>query len=414
MARRGTGEGSIYRDDRSWRGVVVIGWTPEGKPIRKYVRGQTRKIVADKVRDLQAGRDAGTLAAGRVPTVGEWLEHWLSVIAPERIRPSTARGYGTYVRQYLVPLLGRHRLDKLRPEHLETAWADLAGRGLSPATVRQAHRILSRALTVAVRRGHLPRNPATLIDGPSVVRAEVPSFSPAQARALMQATNGDRLATRWSAGLALGLRQGEALGLAWDAVDLDEGTLTVRRALQRQTWRHGCDEECGRKRAAECPARAGGGLVVVEPKSLTSRRTIAMPEELTAALRVRRAEGRRERLAAGDRWRGGGVFGDLVWAQTDGAPIDPRADWQAWRALCDRAGVPRLRLHDARHTAATLLLVQGIPGRVVQGVLGHSSIQLTLGTYSHVVPELAHEAAAAMSRALWSGGSTKGSTRGAQ
>lgn len=403
MARRGNGEGSIYYSEKDgcWRGSLVIGWTPAGTPRRKYFRGATRKEVVGKLDEARRALAGGTLPTGKALTVGEWLEHWLTTIAPDRIRPSTARGYGTYVRQYLVPLLGRHRLDRLRPEHLEAAWAQLAARGLKPATVRQAHRILSRALTVAVRRGHLGRNPASLIDGPSVVREEARFYTGEEAGRLLAAAEGDRLATRWSAGLALGLRQGEALGLAWDAVDLESGTLTVRRALQRQTHAHGCGKTCGRKRAAECPDRVDGGLVIVEPKSLTSRRTIPMPVELTAALRARRAEQLRERLAAGTAWRGGQAYGDLVWTQLDGAPIDPRADWQAWRALCVAAGLEPLRLHDARHTAASLLLVQGVAPRVVMGVLGHSSIQLTLGTYSHVAPELAREAAAAMSRALW-------------
>lgn len=404
MARRGTGEGSIYRDDRGWRGSVVVSWTVEGKPVRKYVRAATKKAAAERVRELQNARDAGTLTSGRVPTTADWLEHWLTVIAPERIRPSTARGYRTNVTQYLVPLLGRHRLDRLRPEHLEQAWADLAARGLAPATIRQAHRILSRALTVAVRRGHLQRNPAGLIDGPSVVRAEARYYTAEEAVRLLAAADGDRLATRWSAGLGLGLRQGEALGLSWDDVDLVAETVTVRHALQRQTWQHGCRTPCERKRAADCPSRTGGGLVLVPPKSLASRRTIPLPAELAVALRVRRLEGLQERMAAGSVWRGGAEYGDLVWCQPNGAPIDPRADWGAWRALCMAAGLEPLRLHDARHTAASMLLAQRVPARVVMQILGHSSIQLTLGTYSHVAPEVAREASQAMSRALYGGG----------
>lgn len=411
MGRRGAGEGSIYRDGDYWRSAITVGFTTEGEPIRKKFRSRDRSVVVDRMAKAIAARDAGNLPAGKVPTVGAWLEHWLTVIAPDRIRPSTARGYRTYVHQYLIPLLGRRRLDKLRPEDLEAAWAELARRGLRPATVRQAHRIMSRALTIAVRRGHITRNPASLIDGPSVAHTEAQFFTAQEAARLLDAAEGDRMATRWSAGLGLGLRQGEVLGLAWDAVDLDAGTLTVKRALQRQTWQHGCAPACGRKRAADCPARHGGGLVAVEPKSYNSRRTVAMPEELTAALRARRAEQRRERLAAGPLWRSGGPFGDLVWTQLDGAPIDPRADWAAWRALCAAAGLQPLRLHDARHTAASLLLAQGVHPRVVMGVLGHSTVNLTLSTYSHVAPEVAREAATAMSRALYGGrGSNRGSS----
>lgn len=405
MARRGSGEGSIYRSADGWRAAVVVGWTLDNKPQRKYLRGATRKEVAEKLAAAMKARDAGFLRSDRVPTVAEWLHHWLDVIAADRLRESTRAGYEGHLRRYLIPLLGRHRLDKLRPEHVDQAWAELAARGLAPATVRQSHRILSRALTVAVRRGHLSRNPCQLIDGPAVTRAEVPALTPTQARALVTSAAQDRLASRWTVAVALGLRQGEALGLVWDDVDLDAGTLRVRRAIQRQQVRHGCARAgqgwaCGKRRGADCPQRHGGGLVVVEPKSARSHRSVAMPSELVAQLRARRTAQLQERLAAGTAWRGG-ALGDLVWTQLDGGPIDHRADWQAWRELCDRAGVPRLRVHDARHTAATLLLVQGVPARVVMGVLGHSTIQLTLDTYSHVVPELAEQAAQAMSTALW-------------
>jgi integrase len=176
--------------------------------------------------------------------------------------------------------------------------------------------------------------------------------------------------------LALGLRQGEALGLDWDDIDLDTGVLTVRRALQRQK---------------------GRGLVLVEPKSRAGRRTIVLPEELHEALRVHGTVQREERLAAGPLWEDHG----LVFAQRNGRPIDPRRDWSQWKELLHTAGVRDARLHDARHTAATLLMTQGVPPRVAMQVLGHSQISLTLGTYSHVVPELAHAAAESMSAALW-------------
>ncbi len=176
--------------------------------------------------------------------------------------------------------------------------------------------------------------------------------------------------------LALGLRQGEALGLLWDAVDLDAGTVTVRRALQRQ---------------------AGKGLVLVEPKSRAGRRTIKLPDALRDALRVHRVRQAEQRLAAGNEWEDRG----FVFCQPTGRPVDRRRDWQDWKSLLKAAGVRDARLHDARHTAATLLLQQGVPARVVMDILGHSQISLTLGTYSQVVPELAQEAAERMGNALW-------------
>ena len=193
---------------------------------------------------------------------------------------------------------------------------------------------------------------------------------------MLDAARDHRNAARWSVALALGLRQGEALGLTWDAVDLDVGTLTVRQALQRQP---------------------GKGLVFVQPKSRAGRRTVALPGPLRDALRAHRTAQLAERMAAGSVWRDN----DLVFCQENGAPIDPRSDHRAWRSLLAEAGVRPARLHDARHTAATLLLQQGVPARVAMEILGHSQISLTLGTYSHVAPELAEDAARRMGEALW-------------
>jgi integrase len=174
-------------------------------------------------------------------------------------------------------------------------------------------------------------------------------------------------------------------------------TLRVRYALQRQIARHGCGGTCGRKRGADCPQRIGGGLVLVEPKSRTSRRTIALPDQLVDALTSHRAAQHAERVHAGTTW----VDTGLVFTRPDGRAIDPKDDYQTWKTLLADAGVRDARLHDARHTAATIMLTMGVPARAVMQILGHSQITLTLGTYSHVEPELANEAAQRIGRALW-------------
>ena len=316
------------------------------------------------------------LEAGRSPTVAQWLTHYVEAIAAPKLRPSTLARYRLVVRQ-LEPHLGHHRLARLQPEHVEAAYkAMLAGGGLAPASVLYAHRVLSRALKVAMQRGRVARNVCGLVDSPSVPRHEIRPLRATEARAVLDAAEDGRNAARWSVALALGLRQGEALGLSWEDLDLDEGTLTVRRALQRQT---------------------GRGLVLVEPKSRAGHRTISLPEQLITSLRAHRAEQAAERLRAGNVWEDHG----LVFVQPTGKPIDPRADYGAWKQLLVDAGVRDARLHDARHTAATLLLSQGVPARVAMEILGHSQISLTLGTYSHVVPELQRDAAEKVGRALW-------------
>jgi integrase len=219
-----------------------------------------------------------------------------------------------------------------------------------------------------------------------------------------------RNGTRWSVALGLGLRQGEALGLRWQYVDLDGGTLTVRWQLQRFAWRHGCADPhtCGKVRhrddclsgctrhARSCPQRIGGGLQLTELKSEKSRRTIALPPQLVAALKTHRAGQLHERMTAGPAWSDG----DFVWCQPNGRPIGNHADWDEWNALLKAAGIRRVRVHDARHTAATLLLAQGVDQRVVMGILGHSQISMT-SQYAHVLPQVMTDAAERIGRALW-------------
>jgi len=397
--RAASGESSIVKGaDGRFHGYVSMGLKEGGKRDRRHVASAKRADVVRMVRELEEQRDAGIrLAGGRMMTVEQWLEHWLTAIAVRRLRPKTYENYSCNVRRHLVRLLGHHRLDRLQPEHVEAAWGQLSAEGLSPATVLLNHRILSRALTVALQRGRVARNVATLVDAPSAVRGEVQPLTAAEARRLLQSAKDLPNGARWSVALALGLRQGEALGLLWDAVDLDAGTLTVRRALQRRAWQHGCTQPCGRKRAVECPQRRGGGLVLVEPKSRAGRRTIKLPDALRDALRSHRAWQAERRLSAGNAWEDGGY----VFCQPNGRPIDARRDWLDWKALLKAAGVRDARLHDARHTAATLLLQQGVAARVAMEMLGHSQISLTLGTYSHVVPELAQDAADRIGAALW-------------
>ncbi len=378
MTRRAaSGESSIVKgSDGRWHGYVSVGRKEGGKRDRRHVAAIKRADVVRMVRELEEQRDAGiVLASGRGITVEQWMGLWLDTIASRKVRPSTLTGYRTCLKRINLHL-GHHRLDKLQPEHLEAFYSRLEADGLSSTTALLHHRVISRALKVALQRGRVARNVATLVDAPTPRQEEVQPLTAAEARRVLEVAKDLPNGARWSVALALGLRQGEALGLLWDAVDLDEGTLTVRRALQRQ---------------------AGKGLVLVEPKSRAGRRTIKLPDALRDALRAHRVRQAEQRLSAANVWEDHG----FVFCQPNGRPIDARRDWLEWKALLKAAGVRDARLHDARHTAATLLLQQGVPARVAMQVLGHSQINLTLGTYSHVVPELAQEAAERMGDALW-------------
>ena len=371
--RAASGESSIHRAaDGRWHGYVSMGLKREGKRDRRHVSGLKRADVVAKVRELERKRESGTIRpAGRSLTTAKWLDHWIDNVAPVRLRPSTLNRYRQLVTLHMKPAIGHHRLDRLLPEHLEAMYAGLIARGYAPATVLQVHRVLSRALKVATKRGLIAQNMAT-VDAPSVQRDEVQPLTAIDARRVLVAAARRSNAARWSVALALGLRQGEALGLSWTAVDLDQGTLSVTRALQRLPWRHGCaqPDSCGTART--CPQRQGGGLNFVPPKSRAGRRTLVMPQPLVAALRAHRADQNRQRLLAGSLWEDH----ELVFCQPNGRPIDSRADNREWHQLLAAAGVRKARLHDARHTAATLLLQQGVSPRVAMEILGHSQITL--------------------------------------
>jgi integrase len=238
------------------------------------------------------------------------------------------------------------------------------------------HAGIRRALNVAVKWQLIAVNPATLVDSPRPRQHEVVPLSATEARRLIEAAHGDRMEARWLVGLALGLRQGEALGLWWDDVDLDAGLLRVRRALQRQR---------------------GGGLVFTEPKTLRSKRSIPLPAPLVQVLREHRDRQDKERITAGNLWH----ESRCVFTTPIGSPVDPRNDYREFKKVLARAGLPSVRLHDLRHTAASLLLAQNVPARVVMEILGHSQIALTMNTYSHVAPEVSREAADRIARMLW-------------
>jgi len=218
-------------------------------------------------------------------------------------------------------------------------------------------------------------NAAAMVSAPRGTRLEPKVLTPEEARRLLDAARGDRLEALYSVALALGLRQGEALGLKWSDIDLDSGVLRVRRAAQR------------------IPRQ---GTRFVETKTGRSRRTLFMPPVVISALRAHRARQILERLAAGQHW----VELDVVFASQFGTLADGPNVTHRFHRLLKKAGLPPMRFHDLRHACASLLLVQGVHPRVVMETLGHSQISLTMNTYSHVLPALQREAADRMEAVL--------------
>ena len=306
--------------------------------------------------------------------MAEFLDQWLTEVVRPNVRPWTYKGYEVHVRLHLKPFIGHIRLDKLAPLHVQQLLNAKKSEGLSAKSIRYIRGTLRTALNQAVRWELLTRNPASLVDGPRIEHYEIRPFTPDEARAFLAAMRGDRLEALYSVALTMGLRQGEALGLCWKAIDLELGYLRVSHQLQR----------------------FDGETRLVEPKTARSRRTLALPASIVRSLKEHRERQRAEREAAGDKWTETG----LVFTTPTGKPIDATRVSKDFHRHLDRAGLDQRRFHDLRHSCATLLLVQGVSPRVVMEVLGHSQISLTMNTYTHVLPELRRQAADRMDELL--------------
>jgi integrase len=370
VSRRGNGEGSIYqrRADALWVGAYA---GADGR--RHVIYGKTRSEVRDRLivalRDAQQGVTPGPARL----TVGAFLDQWLKAIQPS-VRPRTLDSYSQMLRLHVRPDLGDLPLVRLTGADIQGLLGKKMAAGLSPRTVQYIHAIIRRACGHAEKWGLVSRNVARLVEGPRVRRAEITPLTPGQARQLLAFVHGTRHEALYTVAIAMGLRQGEALALRWSDIDFDAGALTVRHALQR----------------------LGGRVELVEPKTEKSRRTLAMPGPVVAALREHRRRQLEERIVAGPAWQDL----DFVFASPIGTPLDGSAVTRRYQRTLKAAGLPRQRFHDTRHACASFLLAQGVPLRVVQEVLGHSRISTTADIYSHVLPTLQREAADRMAELL--------------
>jgi integrase len=378
VGRRGNHEGSqpIQRKDGRWQ-VSLRYIDADGTAKRTTVTGKTQKEARDKAKEVRQRLDKRQPPRDVRKTVGTFAAEWLgSTLEVSDRKDSTKQLYASLAKSHIVSdRLGTVPLDQLTPRRIEAWVSALRASGLSASTIRSTYTVLRAILDTAVRDRSIAENPAVVIRRPRVEHHEAEYLSPVQVRALLAAAESTRYAALFTLMVNTGLRRGEALALHWADVDADQKALRVRGTL----------------------TRIGGSLTVTEPKTTKSRRLVAMSPVVEALLRGVKVGQRQERLTAGSQWRATG----FVFTTELGDPCDPRNALRALKVAAGKAGLPAtVGLHTLRHSAASVMLMNGVPLKVVSEILGHSSIAITGDIYGHVAPEVASSALATLGDAL--------------
>jgi integrase len=381
--RRKKGEGSIYqRTDGRWAAMLTDGRK------RKFIYASTSDEAKDKLaRARNQQLDHIPFTDERL-TVGHWLNTWLRNVKPPATMPKTWITYEGFVRLHLTPHLGHIPLVKLQPQDVRDFLSARLDSGLSARTVKHLRATLRAALNQAIEDEILHRNVAAKVKPPEVQPRTMDVYTPQEARLLIEAAKGHRLEALFTAATALGLRMGECLGLQWPDIDFARRMLTVRHSLQRVK-------------------RVRRGDVVKKGEAVTERllgrpkgkkiKSLHLPLAVSEALHRHQAKQVEERLLAGTAWKGDGRY---VFTSTVGTPLEQRRLDHEFKNLCDMAGLRRIRFHDLRHSAASILIAQGVHPKAIQELLRHSSIQLTMDTYGHLFEEMKRETADKMDEVL--------------
>jgi integrase len=396
--RTPNGTSSIYLGkDGYWHGRVTVGLKDNGKPDRRHVMRKKQAAVVKAVRELEKLRDEARMPkAGERWTVSKWLTHWIDNIAvPPNVSENTHAGYRVDVEKHLIPGIGAHWLDRLEPEHAEKLYAKMQRNGLAAGTAHHVHRTLRNALNEAVRRRHLGLNPVLLAKAPRLDEEESEPYDVEEIQSLLKVVGDRRNGARWAVALALGLRQGETLGLKWEHIDFKKGMLKVRQNRLRPKYAHGCRDTCGRK-AGFCPKRKQTRPDTGPTKSRAGRRTIGLPDPVILLLKVHRERQDAERKAARQLWHEEG----WVFAKPDGRALNPNTDYRQWKALLLEAGLRDGRLHDARHTAATVLNMLAVPTPTAMALMGWSTAEMAK-RYQHMLDSIRRDVANQVGGLLW-------------
>ena len=377
MGKRGNGEGSIYfrTSDEKWVGSITL----ENRK-RKVFYGKTRKEVQEKLKVALRDQQQGTLITAPKQTLAQFLFEWLENSQKQSVRPRTYERYEELVRLHIVPALGRHDLQKLSAQHLQAFYAKKAEEGLSATTINHFHNVLHKALDTAVKWNLVTRNVCDLVSPPRRKQFEVHPLTLEQVQKLLSTIEGHYMEALFKLALATGLRRGELMGLKWQDINFDTGVLQVRRILSRGPTK-----------------MPGKGYVEAEPKTQKSRRSIVIAPFALEALQQHRVGQLEAKVIAGSAWQ----EHDYVFCTSIGTHLNPTRDMLAQlKVLLKKAGLPDIRFHDLRHSAATLLLSVGVHPKVVQEILGHSQISITMDVYSHVLPGMQQDAMSRLNDAI--------------
>jgi integrase len=362
-------KGKITKRGDSWTMMIDLPPHPvTGKRRQRRITADTKKEVEALATKALASIESGGFAEADAKkiTVSEYMARWLESIR-QSMRPASYRRYADLSRQHIEPVIGRIHLAKLSQLDVQSLYADRIEYGLSPTSVGLLHCILHRALKQAMRGGLLTRNVTELVDVPRRITPEYVTWDREQATSFLAVSDKDDLAALWRLALLTGMRRGEILGLKWDDLDLARGALSVKRTISRGN---------------------GGSFEFGPPKSGKGRQ-IALPRSATDALHKHRVKQLEKRMPVGISYNDLG----LIFADALGEPLHPNTLRLRFLRLMKEAGVPVLRIHDLRHTSATLMLANGENPKIVSERLGHANIGITMDRYSHVTATMQRESA---------------------
>ena len=355
-----------------WEARYTCGYDPgTGKQIQKSITTKTQKEVAKKLKEATAAIDAGTYTAPSKMTVGQWLDIWTTEYLGG-VKPRTVDNYKGVVRSRIKPGLGAVKLDTLTPHTIQSYYNGLTKEGLAPKTVKNIHGILHKALQQAVANGYIKTNPADSCILPRAVRKELKPMDEDMISAFLKAISGHQFEELFTVTLFTGMREGEALGLLWDCVDLVKGTITVDKQLQL--------------------IRGSKGQYQMVPTKNSKGRTVAIAPFVVTTLRKVKHKQLENRLRYSEYWEDSGfVFTDEL-----GHHLSASSVYKSFKAVMVQIGSPETRFHDLRHSYAVASIKSGDDIKTVQENLGHATAAFTLDVYGHVTEQMKKESAARM------------------